>query len=643
MAESARWGDSKGTPALNATHWRTARTATRNWFNSRSNAFLNEAKAKGFFPATLPPDFNQRGGSVPGGFGVVLTNPNTAGGTIYYTTDGSDPRPPGAGANTIVLVPEFATASYLVPSTTNGGSDLTTAQWTTLAAPPNDAQWASGQMGFGWMTRTFVANTDFSPYTKTNLLAQMQPAGGTSSASIYVRVPFTVSAAQMASLATLRVRARFDDAFIVYLNGVEAGRKNTNIGFVPTWDGFSSTNVSNTAAVTLQVLDLTSARNLLVEGQNLIAFHALNGQTTGDDFLFSPQVEIDTVPSVATPAYTGPIALFAPTTVRTRILNGTEWSALNEATFFPDTAPASAANLVISEFSYNPLGAQTSGESPYSSSDFEFVEVQNISPLGVDLTGVRFVGAMAFAFTGTPQELVLPPGGRLVVAANRDAFAQRYGAQPAVGPFAGSLDNSTELVHLVAGDGSTIKQFTYKDRAPWPEAADGEGYSLVLINPAANPDHANPANWRSSASKNGNPGAPKGTTYLAWKTAHNVPDDIADIDRDGLTPFAEYVLGTSPSTSDAEGFPRAAVASISVDQTLGDYLTLVFKRRLAADDAAIEVQCSPSLVTAEWSSDHAVFVSESNNGDGTATMIYRSRQPITPGQTLFMRLKMTLR
>ena len=66
------------------------------------------------------------------------------------------------------------------------------------------------------------------------------------------------------------------------------------------------------------------------------------------------------------------------------------------------------------------------------------------------------------------------------------------------------------------------------------------GYSLVLINPAANPDHTNPANWRSSASKNGNPGAPKGTTYLAWKTAHNVTDDIADIDRDGLTAFAEY-------------------------------------------------------------------------------------------------------
>ena len=91
-------------------------------------------------------------------------------------------------------------------------------------------------------------------------------------------------------------------------------------------------------------------------------------------------MEIDTVPSVPTPVYTGPIALFEANHVRTRIFNGAEWSALNEATFFPDTPPASAANLVISEFSYNPLGAQTSGESPYSSSDFEFVEVQKPRP-----------------------------------------------------------------------------------------------------------------------------------------------------------------------------------------------------------------------------------------------------------------------
>ena len=64
-----------------------------------------------------------------------------------------------------------------------------------------------------------------------------------------------------------------------------------------------------------------------------------------------------------------------------------------------------------------------------------------------------------------------------MVAANRAAFAQRYGTatQPVVRLFAGSLDNSGELIRVVAASGSTIKEFTYKDEAPWPEAADGEG------------------------------------------------------------------------------------------------------------------------------------------------------------------------
>ena len=74
IAESARWGDSKGTPALNATNWRTARTTTRNWFTARSTAFLNEAKgtnqglpsghaAPGFQPAWRQRACRVRGGA----------------------------------------------------------------------------------------------------------------------------------------------------------------------------------------------------------------------------------------------------------------------------------------------------------------------------------------------------------------------------------------------------------------------------------------------------------------------------------------------------------------------------------------------------------------------------------------------------
>jgi len=50
--------------------------------------------AQGLFPATLAPSFGQFGGTVTPGYNLVITNPN-AGGTVYYTTNGLDPRLPG--------------------------------------------------------------------------------------------------------------------------------------------------------------------------------------------------------------------------------------------------------------------------------------------------------------------------------------------------------------------------------------------------------------------------------------------------------------------------------------------------------------------------------------------------------------------
>ncbi len=49
-------------------------------------------QAEGLFPATLAPTFGQFGGMVNPGYNLVITNPNAGGGSIYYTTNGLDPR-----------------------------------------------------------------------------------------------------------------------------------------------------------------------------------------------------------------------------------------------------------------------------------------------------------------------------------------------------------------------------------------------------------------------------------------------------------------------------------------------------------------------------------------------------------------------
>ncbi|MEY2877751.1 MAG: hypothetical protein RLZZ15_131, partial [Verrucomicrobiota bacterium] len=201
------------------------------------------------------------------------------------------------------------------------------------------------------------------------------------------------------------------------------------------------------------------------------------------------------------------IALATPGahTVRTRIRNGATWSPLTEAIFVSDATPASAANLVVSEFHYHPADPTpaelTAGFN--NGNDFEFIELMNISRTqSVDLTGVKLEDAVAFDFTTVAPALrILPPGGRIIVAENPAGFAARLepGVQPVVaGAFSGNLSNSNEQIIVRAANGTVIKQFTYRDSSPWPAEADGDGPSLVLNNPLTNPDHNLASSWHAS-------------------------------------------------------------------------------------------------------------------------------------------------
>ncbi len=59
------------------------------WARNRQPIFFPQMDAYGLIASTNTPGFNQFGGRVPVGFALVLTNLS---GTIYYTTNGSDPR-----------------------------------------------------------------------------------------------------------------------------------------------------------------------------------------------------------------------------------------------------------------------------------------------------------------------------------------------------------------------------------------------------------------------------------------------------------------------------------------------------------------------------------------------------------------------
>ena len=91
-AESARWGDFRREPPLNLNDWeRSLKREYEQWFPFRTPVTISQLRARGLYPKTESPNFSQHGGQVSSGFSLDMDNPN-AGGTIYYTLDGSDPR-----------------------------------------------------------------------------------------------------------------------------------------------------------------------------------------------------------------------------------------------------------------------------------------------------------------------------------------------------------------------------------------------------------------------------------------------------------------------------------------------------------------------------------------------------------------------
>ena len=205
-----------------------------------------------------------------------------------------------------------------------------------------------------------------------------------------------------------------------------------------------------------------------------------------------------------------------------------------------------------------------------------------------------------------------------------------------------SLSNSGERLALLDATGTVIRDFSYNDKQPWPSAADGLGYSLVLISPLSHPDHNLPENWRISASQqNGTPGTTDATNFTAWRTLHSIPSAGDDNDADGYSALLEYALGSQPRN--AASIPRveAGRGLLTVDAVPDEYFTITFSRNASADD----VTCAPEFSTdfSQWTSGTAGGrrVTLTPNGDGTVTETWRSLTPFSVGTRTFARIRVT--
>ncbi|HZJ16532.1 MAG TPA: CotH kinase family protein, partial [Chthoniobacteraceae bacterium] len=365
-----------------------------------------------------------------------------------------------------------------------------------------------------------------------------------------------------------------------------------------------------------------------------------------------PRVPFTGAISPTAQPYSGAVVLPMSRTVRARVRNGTSWSALNEAHFSVATVAAAAGKLVISKIHYRPA-APTPAEiaAGYDErSDFEFIEILNISNERVYLGGISFSAGLDIApISGGVTEL--GPGERALYVAKKEAFEFRYGTGlPIAGEFVlgSNLDNDGETLTLLASNNTVIVSLTYNDVAPWPLAPDGTGPSLVLMNPTtSDPNVA--TNWRQSTAANGAPAADDRLLYAAWQAIHfpgGGPDALAlaDPEGDGIRNQVEFGLGTDPNApTPASALPVAVPQLIQVGVDPAQwFLTFTYRRVKAAEELTWTAETSSDLVT--WSASAADIVlvgTPVDHGDGTESRTYRATQPIAAEALRYFRAKVT--
>ncbi|MBN2411903.1 chitobiase/beta-hexosaminidase C-terminal domain-containing protein [candidate division KSB1 bacterium] len=102
-ADQKRWSDDDNRdnfPGILFTHddWQAQVDRVLENIQDNISYFIDDFKAAALYPDIEPPQFSRNSGYVDSGFPLDLSNPNSSG-TIYYTTDGSDPRNSGGSVS----------------------------------------------------------------------------------------------------------------------------------------------------------------------------------------------------------------------------------------------------------------------------------------------------------------------------------------------------------------------------------------------------------------------------------------------------------------------------------------------------------------------------------------------------------------
>jgi len=582
--DSARWGSllRPSNPYDRADWLKEVNNLRDNYLGARVTTTLNQLRADDLFPVTDAPIFSpQRGGQVSAGSRISLASPGEQTGAIYYTLDGSDPRLAGGAVSPearlfdalpVTLLSLGSDWLYLDDGSDLGGSDIVvgsgfygSGNW--KHADFDDSAWGTGAapLGYGGISGAVIETAiGFGPDETERFTTS------------YFRRSFDLT--DSSQIVSLRLRLMRDDGAVVYLNGHEIVRS----GFpeAATVVGADTFAIGVAGSSESRLLEFAVPHSHLVDGSNTLAVEVHQASISSSDLGFDLGLEGD----VAVGG--GLIEIVDDTLVRTRVLSGGVWSAIDEALFVVGDR---SADLYVSEIMFHPAAGGA-----------EFLEIANRGSATHALGDLRLSGGIQFDFSGaTVAELA--PGERLVLVRDVPAFNATHPGVATAGEYGGALGNGGDSFSLEQDTGTELWTFSYGDDAPWPGGTDGDGHSMVYIDG----DQNVATSWRPSVSVGGHP----------MNTDSIVVPPGGDL-------IAYALRGQSVVYSDL-GAVELYISSV-----------------LGADEVILQPEWSTDLRT--WSRADLFLSSQTPAGDGISITAWTLRAP-TGAPQLFFRSKLSLR
>ncbi len=602
IAECAKWG------YRTTTTWRTQRDYTlATWFDTRATDVTGQYRTTGFYPSFEAPTFSQQGGSVSSGSSLTMTAPS--GGSILYTTDGSDPRLPGGNTSPKAVTASTLTISQntLVRARAKSGatwSALNEAFFQTTDALPSN-HLAITEINYnpaGTASEEFVEFTNLGTHA-INLRGVVVNGG------IFFTFPDNYDTVLAPGQRLLLVENRLDFetryGLELPIAGVYSGQLNNA--------GDSIVLTLPAAATPYFTLDFGDSNGWPAEadggGRTLVltnrtpgalpsaaanwqASSALGGSPNGTDLAvaytappsttlpFTGQLTALGFPSGASLTYSktsGPSWL---TVSPTGALSGTPAAANAGANSFgisvSDGATTVTGTLALTvnhtpAFAANPIAANATGGSPFAGQ--------------LSATDADTVSVLSFTKQSGPAWLSVSPTGALSgTPANANAGLNAF----TVAVSDGTATVTATLNVTVTPTGPSFNAFAASRFTP------GEQADPLVSGPAADPDH------------------------------------------DGIPNLLEYAFGLDPKSPASSAVPKAQLTTVVSSQHIG----LTYTRLKGATDLTFTPEFSSSPSDAGFTASAFTEVGVQDNGDGTETVTIRDAAPVT-GAPRFARLRVT--